>query len=594
MRAKFICLLVSLAACAVETPGADPAGDLTFPVVTEGSVEEAAVLAFVNDAATTVTVLDDEVPLDARAATNLVARRDGADGVWGTADDAPFVSIADLDSVPWVGSAAIDALLAHARANGWLDAGADQRNAAILGLVNDATTTLAVLDDEVPLDARAATNIVAHRDGADGVFGTGDDRLFASVAELDMVPYVGPSALDALAAYALAHGFGDVTEPPAATPCALISEVVEAGGNYNKAVEITNCGDAPLELADLGFCLVRNDDTTCSDSVSVGVGTLAPGAVHVLCRSAREHLNDPFPLLAQACDQEVGTAASFNGDDRLVLFADTDRDGFLGVADPLLDVFGDMARRPTDTVWADQRFRRCDPAPHVAGPFRLDGWTITGRYEGSVYDDLGVPPVYDCAAPVPGAEGEDCTREVGCEEGLRCEGVPFDGSGDLGKCIDPVDAPGVGDTCDPAAPCADGQLCAGSTLWGNGFCVPGWMAGRFASTETVAIPETGAAEPGLVVYGLATVPMDIEVVVQLDHPRRTDLRLTLVDPNGSEAPLWDRTPELEATDRSFALEGSIARDDMVNGEWHLRVEDLVSGETGTLERWSLFIVSRYD
>ena len=31
-----------------------------------------------------------------------------------------------------------------------------------------------------------------------------------------------------------------------------------------------------------------------------------------------------------------------------------------------------------------------------------------------------------------------------------------------------------------------------------------------------------------------------------------------------------------------------------NGEWHLRVEDLVSGETGTLERWSLFIVSRYD
>ena len=64
--------------------------------------------------------------------------------------------------------------------------------------------------------------------------------------------------------------------------------------------------------------------------------------------------------------------------------------------------------------------------------------------------------------------------------------------------------------------------------------------------------------PGLVVYGLATVPMDIEVVVQLDHPRRTDLRLTLVDPNGSEAPLWDRTPELEATDRSFALEGSSA------------------------------------
>lgn len=41
---------------------------------------------------------------------------------------------------------------------------------------------------------RAANNLAAHRDGADGRFGTDDDDLFDSLEEVDAVSYVGPTA----------------------------------------------------------------------------------------------------------------------------------------------------------------------------------------------------------------------------------------------------------------------------------------------------------------------------------------------------------------------------------------------------------------
>ena len=46
--------------------------------------------------------------------------------------------------------------------------------------------------------SRAATNLAAHRDGADGVFGTEDDRLFANIGEVDAVSWVGPVAIQQL------------------------------------------------------------------------------------------------------------------------------------------------------------------------------------------------------------------------------------------------------------------------------------------------------------------------------------------------------------------------------------------------------------
>lgn len=50
---------------------------------------------------------------------------------------------------------------------------------------------------------RAAKNLAAYRDGADGTFGTDDDNLFDSVEEVDSVAYVGPLAFEQLVAATL-------------------------------------------------------------------------------------------------------------------------------------------------------------------------------------------------------------------------------------------------------------------------------------------------------------------------------------------------------------------------------------------------------
>ena len=77
----------------------------------------------------------------------------------------------------------------------------------VLRFVNDCQTTQPVLDDDAALDVRAATGIVDRRDGADATCGTADDQPFASIAELDAVPWVGDVALSKLVAQATLLGY---------------------------------------------------------------------------------------------------------------------------------------------------------------------------------------------------------------------------------------------------------------------------------------------------------------------------------------------------------------------------------------------------
>jgi 5'-nucleotidase len=59
-----------------------------------------------------------------------------------------------------------------------------------------------VLDDDVRLDRRAATNIDTYRLGPDSLAGTRDDGRFDSLAELDDVSYVGPRTFDRMLRHA--------------------------------------------------------------------------------------------------------------------------------------------------------------------------------------------------------------------------------------------------------------------------------------------------------------------------------------------------------------------------------------------------------
>lgn len=179
-RFAALLLLLPALACAAAYPSVE--GDVALSIL-DGSPEGVALLDFLNASDTTFEVLDHDVPLNRRAAENLIAAR---------ASHGPFQTVAEVDAVSWVGPAALDALVDHLLAEDLVPTGGDllgvfdnvaftvdEANEA-LALVNDAD--FPVLDDEVPLNRRAAENIVAA-------------RPIATLAFLEAVAQVGPSAM---------------------------------------------------------------------------------------------------------------------------------------------------------------------------------------------------------------------------------------------------------------------------------------------------------------------------------------------------------------------------------------------------------------
>jgi len=84
----------------------------------------------------------------------------------------------------------------------------------VLKLVNESTTTVELLEKNIGVHTKAALRLFAHRVGADGVGGTGDDDLFDDLAELDGVEWVGPKALEAFANYARPRCLVDLATRP--------------------------------------------------------------------------------------------------------------------------------------------------------------------------------------------------------------------------------------------------------------------------------------------------------------------------------------------------------------------------------------------
>ncbi|MEQ9321385.1 MAG: phospholipase D-like domain-containing protein [Polyangiaceae bacterium] len=205
----------SLASAVTGCSGAsdDDNVDAITGTIAAGSPEEAAVLALVNDPAVDQPLLDDEVGLDVRAATNIIEHRDGPDATVGTGDDDLFDDIVELDDISYVGPSALASLLAYAQAHGYMPGTEAPTQAELdyvtLALANDLTVTEQMLDDDVKLDSRAAGNIVAWRAGVDGLEGTADDRTFMNMAQLDDISYVGDSALANMRDYAVANGYLD-------------------------------------------------------------------------------------------------------------------------------------------------------------------------------------------------------------------------------------------------------------------------------------------------------------------------------------------------------------------------------------------------
>ncbi|MEZ4367469.1 MAG: phospholipase D-like domain-containing protein [Kofleriaceae bacterium] len=115
-------LLAGVPACApgdagdVEDGEFDSAGGKADSIA-EGSAQAAAILALVNDPSVDKAELDFDAGLSSRAATNIIKHRDGSTP--GSLVD-PFDDLAELDDVPYVGSATLKQLLAYATAKGLL------------------------------------------------------------------------------------------------------------------------------------------------------------------------------------------------------------------------------------------------------------------------------------------------------------------------------------------------------------------------------------------------------------------------------------------------------------------------------------------
>ena len=112
----------------------------------------------------------------------------------------------------------------------------------------------------------------------------------------------------------------------------------------------------------------------------------------------------------------------------------------------------------------------------------------------------------------------------------------------------------------------------------------------------VAIPAAagGRATSATVVRGLASVPVDIEVEVDLGGADPARLRLELTDPNGDTALVWDGAAQGGAMPARMSAGWGISRDDTVNGAWTLTVTTLDAGAAGTLAGWRLDLTSRWD
>jgi hypothetical protein len=192
-------------------------------------------------------------------------------------------------------------------------------------------------------------------------------------------------------------------------------------------------------------------------------------------------------------------------------------------------------------------------------------------------------------------EDRSCTNDGECAAHLTCVGKPTDGSGTHGICRDTKLPAGFAELCATPIGCAPGLLCAGLSRGAEGVCVSDWMAATFTDDlPRSAIPDahpTGVTGD-LVVYGQASVPVDVWLHLDLQHPRPSDLMITLEDPSGQVAIVYNGGEEVIPS--RFAIVDGISGDGALNGRWRLVVKDRVFGVTGVLGGWGLEVTSRWD
>ncbi|ASY31793.1 MULTISPECIES: M4 family metallopeptidase [unclassified Streptomyces] len=110
----------------------------------------------------------------------------------------------------------------------------------------------------------------------------------------------------------------------------------------------------------------------------------------------------------------------------------------------------------------------------------------------------------------------------------------------------------------------------------------------FTSTTKVAIPDAGSAvTSSLAVTGRSgNAPSNLSVAVDITHTYRGDLVVDLVAPNGTSYRLKNSSSS-DSADNVKATYTVNASSVAANGTWKLKVQDVYSGDKGTINGWSL-------
>lgn len=607
---NLLCSLVLVAGCAAEL---DPEAAPSEYALTLSPSDGALVLDLVNYPGATQAVLDDTVGLDARAAENIAAYRAGADGLCPSADDELFDDIGELDSIAYVGDTAFQKLTDYARANpapsaesvegvlfrGW-------ESEIVTWGVN--TVDLGVLDGM--LDARAAESLF-------------DNRPFANVTAMGPLPYVGASALDRLRREAVVWWSARSGAPALAgtydgvafdEETARIALEIANGATYEEMVAHGVYSSGAAAIAG------NRPYTTLAEVASVsGVGTSTMQGLHDYAASGEWGSVTPPPT-------DVPTPPDAN-----CVFGLTYRDiGRLGgtiiVARRVLDpssstnatqrtqIVAAVQHAYSDVTTVSQAFAAVDESEIN----QVEIWDASNRRPYTAYEygagdnsyglvfEHGTTNVasriidgdlYSCTA-LWGDEMRDCPTSDDCAAGLSCVGMNHDVMS--GRCIDlsaePHAAEGTDCTLEAGCPPASGLVCAGARTWGAGICVPAWMQNHFESSYgEVAVPDASSVELTLPVYGLASVDTDVVIDLFIAHPRVSDLRITLTNPATAEVLVYDGAGQ---TGSEIYLRDHVVRgfsgDEMVNGNWTLRITDRAAGSVGTVYGFGLTITSRWD
>jgi hypothetical protein len=432
----------------------------------------------------------------------------------------------------------------------------------VLRFLNGPAADLETLDVDAALDARAARNIVTHVRGADGVLGTADDQLLASIEQLDAIAYVGPSTIDKLLAYV--ESIGGVPRIDAdgvmLTEAEAAAIVAAAGGATEAELDVD---------ADLDSRAARN---LVAARPLADIGAVA--AVPYVGASAIEKLRrwapgweaptseiECVPALRagmRECVDAQLVDAPMSIDDAIAICTDAEAVG---------PVFDEICAGPLGAPFCDLAYEQ--------------------------FFTIHVPP---CADALAAELAPLCLSNADCLSPERCMGMVNDGSSVLGRCANTTAPEGYSDLCDAQDECGAGLVCTGLIGYGWGQCLMAWMSGSFTMDVPTYLSGTAGSSvtTQTTVLGLASVAVDVEVEIDLGGIDASRLRITLTDKHDNTGELWNGPVDGSTLPARLVPRGGISGDQSINGTWKLTVTTVGGGAAGRLDGWTLHLTSRWD